>query len=80
MYHPSSLVIPKSSVIGEASLAAELPVTEKTNKIINNCLLVSIFQRLFSFFNFSSLKDFVCISLENTQNNYTINNLPHIHN
>gem|GEM_PF-5147186 len=52
MYHPISLVIPKKSVTGEASLAAELPVMANTKKTMKSCQLDVSSQRSLSFFNF----------------------------
>jgi len=50
-YQPNDLVMPKTSVMGPANLAAELPVIAKTIKTTVNFQLESIFQRSLSFFN-----------------------------
>jgi hypothetical protein len=49
-YQPIDLVIPKTSVMGPANLAAELPVIAKTTNTTANLQLESIFQRSLSFF------------------------------
>lgn len=50
-YQPNDLVMAKTSVMGPANLAAELPVIAKTIKTTVNFQLESIFQRSLSFFN-----------------------------
>lgn len=80
MYQPISFPIPKNSVSGFASFAAELPVIANTKKITNSCQFDWIFHRCLSFFNFFRLKGFDYIFAQKTQNNCKADNLPHIHN
>ena len=50
-YQPNDLVMNKTSVMGNANLAAEMKVIAKTIKTTVNFQLESIFQRSLSFFN-----------------------------
>ena len=67
--------MPKNSVSGFASFAAELPVMANTSKITKSCQLDWIFHRCLSFFNFFRLKGFDYIFAQKTQNNCKADNL-----